>query len=220
MRKDVEAACLEVVLGLTRGGQPARARDIAENMDVRPSAAATMVRDLLSERLVVKTAGGGVALTEAGRALALTVARRHRLLEAFLVEDLGMDARQAHREARAVEQDIPAEAAEQVCEFLARIEPRKPGGGPDAAQASGPGPDALLRPLSDLEEDEAGRIRVVIAGRDTRHDLMSLGFLPGVEVSVRRKLRTDSVLVRVKDAEIAIGRNVARGILLAPAGRP
>lgn len=217
MRRDAKAAFLEVVLGLTRRGAPARTRDIAENLGIRPSAAGKMAVDLAHEKLVSR-APGGVVLTEAGRAIALTVAERHRRLEAFLAEDLGMDARQAHREARAAERDLPAEALDLVCTHLERTERS------GAASAGEGGPSAseeragAVRALSELDEDEAGTIRVVVAGRDTRHDLMSLGFLPGVEVRVRRKLRADSLLVRIKEAEIAIGRNVAKGILLAAAG--
>ncbi len=216
MRRDAKAACLEVVLGLTRDGRPARTRDIAENLDVRPSAAGKMVVDLANEGLLARAPGGAV-LTGEGRAIALTVARRHRLLESFLAEDLGMDSRQAHREARAVEQDLPAEAVDLVCAHLERSG-RDPGDGA-VRPADSDGADPV-RALSDLGDGESGIIRVVVAGRTVRHDLMSLGFLPGVEVLVRKKLRADSSLVRIKDTEIAIGRHVARGILLAPAGRP
>ena len=219
MRKDAKAACLEIILGLTRGGKSARTRDITENIDLRPAAAEKMVRTLTSEGLIVQSPGEGVLLTEAGRAIALTGERRHRLLEAFLVEVLGVDASRAHKEARAAERDIPEAAADQICAYLEHPG-RRPDDGADAADSAGHTREGALRSLCELEEAEAGRIRVVIAGNGTRHDLMSLGFLPGVEVRVRRKLRSDSLLVRVKGAEIAIGSNIARGILVAPAGRP
>ncbi len=218
MRTDARSACLEVILGLTRGGEPARTRDIAGNMGLRPSAAATMVQTLESDGLVVKSRGKGALLTEAGRAIALTGERRHRLLEAFLVEVLGMDARQAHKEACVVERDIPEQAADEICAYLE--DPRqRPEDGAGAADPADHERGRALRALCDLKEEEAGRIRMVIAGNGTRHDLLSLGFLPDVEVSVRKKLRSDSLLVRVKGAEIAIGSNIARGILVAPEGR-
>ncbi len=219
MRTDARSACLEVILGLTRGGEPARTRDIAGNMGLRPSAAAKMVQTLKSDGLIVQSRGKGALLTEAGRAIALTGERRHRLLEAFLVEVLGMDARQAHKEACVVERDIPEQAADEICAYL-EYPRQRPDVGADFADPAGHEREGALRSLCDLKEEEAGRIRMVIAGNGTRHDLMSLGFLPDVEVSVRKKLRSDSLLVRVKGAEIAIGRNVARGILMAPAGRP
>jgi DtxR family Mn-dependent transcriptional regulator len=219
MRRDARAAYLEVILGLTRGGQPARTRDVADNMGLRPSAAEKMMQTLKREALIVQSPGAGALLTEAGRAIALTGERRHRLLEAFLVEVLGMGAGQAHREARAAERDIPEAAADQICAYLEHPG-RCPDDRADAADPAGHTRESALRSLCELDEAEAGRIRVVIASAGTRHDLMSLGFLPDVEVSVRRKLRSDSLLVRVKGADIAIGSNVARGILVVPAGHP
>ncbi len=219
MRTDARSACLEVILGLTRGGEPARTRDIAGNMGLRPSAAAKMVQTLKSDGLIVQPRGKGAQLTEAGRAIALTGERRHRLLETFLVDVLGMDANQAHREACAAERDIPEAGVDQICAYLEHPR-RRPDVGKVAASRADHKPEGALRSLCDLKEEEAGRIRVVIAGSRTRHDLMSLGFLPDVEVSVRKKLRSDSLLVRVKGTEIAIGSNVARGILVVPAGHP
>jgi DtxR family Mn-dependent transcriptional regulator len=71
-------------------------------------------------------------------------------------------------------------------------------------------------PLSELGEAEAGRIHTVITDGNMRRQLIALGFLPDVEVRVRKKLRSDSLLVRVKGVEIAIGKDVARSILVTP----
>jgi DtxR family transcriptional regulator, Mn-dependent transcriptional regulator len=219
MRRHARAACLEAVLELTRGGEPARTGDVAEAMGLHLSRAEKMVRTLRDEGLAIDSPGEGTVLTEIGRGIALKEERRHRLLEAFLLEVLGMDARRAHEEACAVERQIPEEAADQICAYLEH--PRHcPGDCAGPAGATAHAHADALRPLSDLKEAEIGRIRVVIAERGMRHDLMSLGFLPNVEVRVRKKLRSHSLLVRVKGTEIAIGWNVARGILVAPAGLP
>jgi DtxR family Mn-dependent transcriptional regulator len=210
MRNDGRDAYLETILHLTRSGEPARTRDIAQAMGLRLSGVEKTVQCLTDEGLAVQTPGEGALLTEAGRAIALKRERRHQLLEGFLVGALGMGAAQAHEEACAVEHYIPEDAADQVCACLEH---------PRRCRDSTHSRSGALRPLSELKEAETGRIRVVIAADGTRRDLMSLGFLPDVEVSVRKKLRSDSLLVRVKGAEIAIGKDVARGILVAPAGR-
>ena len=107
MRRDAKAAFLEVVLGLTRRGAPARTRDIAENLGIRPSAAGKMAVDLAHEKLVAR-APGGVVLTEAGRAIALTVAEHHRGSKVLPRTSAWMQGRRTA--ARAAEQDLPAEA--------------------------------------------------------------------------------------------------------------
>jgi DtxR family Mn-dependent transcriptional regulator len=70
--------------------------------------------------------------------------------------------------------------------------------------------------LSQLDEGEAGIVRVVTAEDGTRRHLAALGFVPGATVSVRRKLRSGSLLVRLKGADLAIGRDVARGVWVVP----
>ena len=60
---------------------------LAELMAVVPGTATSMVKTLAEARLVDYEPRTGVRLTPQGRALALRVLRRHRIIEAFLVEN-------------------------------------------------------------------------------------------------------------------------------------
>jgi len=53
-------------------------------------------------------------LTESGRERALEILRRHRLLELFLVEVLGMDWSEVHQEAEALEHVISERVAHRL----------------------------------------------------------------------------------------------------------
>lgn len=76
---------------------------LAGRLKVSPSSASGMIRRLSELGLVTHTPYHGVRLTEAGRRVALNVLRRHRLLESFLVEALGMGWDQVHDEAEVLE---------------------------------------------------------------------------------------------------------------------
>jgi DtxR family Mn-dependent transcriptional regulator len=76
---------------------------IAERLAVAPASVSEMVERLARDGLVKHVRYGGVSLTGRGRRAALRVVRRHRLLETFLVRELGMGWGQVHNEAETLE---------------------------------------------------------------------------------------------------------------------
>src|SRR6478736_8920534 len=64
---------------------------LAAAMNVAPGTATAMVKTLAEAGLVDYEPRGGVRLSGKGEKLALHVLRRHRLVELFLVEVLGLD---------------------------------------------------------------------------------------------------------------------------------
>ncbi len=73
---------------------------LAERLDVRPASVSGMLSKLTALGLVEHEPYRGVRLTEHGTRVALEVVRHHRLLELFLVENLGMSWDEVHAEAR------------------------------------------------------------------------------------------------------------------------
>lgn len=71
---------------------------IAERMDVSRPSVSEMIKRLDSEGLVALS-GNVISLTVAGRSLAESVVRRHRLAERFMVDMLGLSWTTAHQEA-------------------------------------------------------------------------------------------------------------------------
>jgi DtxR family transcriptional regulator, Mn-dependent transcriptional regulator len=72
---------------------------LAAALDVVPGTATTMVKALAESGLVRYEPYAGVRLTEAGDRLAALVLRRHRLIELFLVQVMGMSWAEVHDEA-------------------------------------------------------------------------------------------------------------------------
>src|SRR6201987_5492952 len=79
---------------------------LAENLGVSASTASESIRKLAEQGLVDHEKYGAVTLTESGRRAALEMVRRHRLLETFLVNELGYGWDEVHDEAEVLEHAV------------------------------------------------------------------------------------------------------------------
>ncbi len=79
---------------------------LAARIGVSASTASESIRRLAEQGLVDHEKYGAVSLTEAGRRAALEMVRRHRLLETFLVNELGYDWDEVHDEAEVLEHAV------------------------------------------------------------------------------------------------------------------
>jgi DtxR family transcriptional regulator, Mn-dependent transcriptional regulator len=79
---------------------------IAERLGVSAASASSMVKKLDGLGIVEHVPYRGVGLTERGMSIALEVLRHHRLLERFLVEELGVPWDRVHDEAEVLEHHI------------------------------------------------------------------------------------------------------------------
>src|SRR3954451_16710058 len=79
---------------------------LAAALEVVPGTATTMVKALAESGLVRYEPYAGVRLTAAGDKLAALVLRRHRLIELFLVQVMGMSWAEVHDEADNLEHAV------------------------------------------------------------------------------------------------------------------
>lgn len=79
---------------------------LAEKIGVSASTASESIRKLAEQGLVDHEKYGAVTLTESGRRAALGMVRRHRLIEAFLVKELGYSWDEVHDEAEVLEHAV------------------------------------------------------------------------------------------------------------------
>jgi DtxR family Mn-dependent transcriptional regulator len=92
--------------------------DLASILQVSPPAVSKMLKQMERQSLVAHIPYYGVRLTEKGRAAALKVVRRHRLLEMFLSQVLKYDANSVHDEAERLEHHISEEFERRIDELL------------------------------------------------------------------------------------------------------
>src|SRR4051812_31426609 len=100
------------------GGELVAMGALAGAMDVAPGTATAMVKTLDEAGLVEYEPRGGVKLSAKGEKLALHVLRRHRLVELFLVEVLGLDWSEVDQEAEELEHAISDKVLARIDEKL------------------------------------------------------------------------------------------------------
>ena len=93
---------------------------ISESLRVTPGTATSMVKNLEKEGWLTYKSRKGVKLTGSGRKLGMNILRRHRLLETFLVETLGLDWSEIHDEAEELEHAISEKVLERLDDFLGK----------------------------------------------------------------------------------------------------
>lgn len=87
-------------------GEKVSTKMLAERIGVSASTASESIRKLADQGLVEHEKYGAVTLTERGRRAAVSVVRRHRLLETFLVQELGYRWDEVHDEAEILEHAV------------------------------------------------------------------------------------------------------------------
>ena len=93
---------------------------IATALGVAPGTATTMVKTLADSGLVRYEPYAGARLTRSGEKLAALVLRRHRLIEQFLVQIMGMNWTEVHDEAEQLEHAVSERLIDRMDEMLGR----------------------------------------------------------------------------------------------------
>jgi len=161
---------------------------LAERIGVGASTVSETVRRLSAQGLLEHAPYGAITLTERGRALALAMVRRHRLLETYLVSELGYGWDEVHDEAEVLEHAVSDLLIERIDARLGHPT-RDPHGDPI------PGPDGVVVrpgavPLAELVVGDRGTVaRISDADPDVHRNLaeIGVGLDTGVEVRERRE---------------------------------
>ena len=103
-------------------GRPATTGQIAAALGVSPGTVTSMLKTLDAARLATHRPYEGVALTRAGRMLALRVIRRHRLIELVLLKTLDMSWDEVHDEAEHMEHAVSDLLVDRIDVFLGHPE--------------------------------------------------------------------------------------------------
>lgn len=157
---------LKAVWGLAEWSDaPITATVIAEKTGFTLSSVSDAVRRLTDQGFLDHAKYGSIALTDTGRAHAVAMVRRHRLIESFLVSVLGYGWDQVHDEAENLEHAVSDFMVERIDEFLEHPT-RDPHGDPipgadgtvtipDAVQLSriAPGSTVLVERISDEDPE-------------------------------------------------------------------
>ncbi len=155
---------------------------VARDLAVTPGTVTQMMKQLAARDLVVYRPRRGVVLTPAGRSTALGVLRRHRVIETFLVEVMGLDWAEVHAEAEVLEHVVSDRLIERMDEMLGR-----PSHDPHGSPIPDAGGSTAARKDECLAECPPGRYRLVQVEKGSRellHWLGRCGLKPGATLEL------------------------------------
>ncbi|MFD4366603.1 metal-dependent transcriptional regulator [Rhodococcus sp. NPDC058521] len=191
---------------------------LSERIGVSASTVSEAIRKLSDQGMVDHARYGSIALTDAGRAAAIGMVRRHRLIETYLVHELGYGWDEVHDEAEILEHAVSDLMVARMDAKLGHPE-RDPHGDPiPAVDGSIPAPAA--RQLSDFANGECGRIaRISDSDPEMLRYFDSVGVALDVQVTVlERRDFAGTVSVRLDtppDADtVELGNLAAQAIWL------
>jgi len=193
-------------------GPPVSTSTIAEYLDKSSPSVTDMTGKLADRELLDREPYQGVELTTEGEAVALEVVRHHRLIEAFLADQLDYDWSDVHDEADALEHHISEEFERRVADAL---------DDPEVDPHGDPIPGADLEPIPEsggrrLADHPAGDRLVVtrVSDRDEAelNYLADAGITPGTTVEVVDVAPFGMITVQTPAGEQSLPAAVARSI--------
>jgi DtxR family Mn-dependent transcriptional regulator len=209
---------LKAIYQLSPEGRPASTSEIAHLLALSPPSVTGMVKRLSDHGLLEHVPYRGVQLTDEGRRAALRMVRRHRLIEAYLVEFLGYSWDTVHDEAERLEHAVSDTMVERMASALGHPEV-DPHGDP-IPTADGSIHELACTPLSDIPVGETVQLHRVHESQPERlRYIASLGLRPGVQVIVvDRQPFDDLVTIEVGSERHVIGRELGHVLQCARQG--
>lgn len=159
--------------------------ELARLLEVTPGTATVMIKKLERLGFLEYESHRGCSLTHSGRAYGLRVLRRHRLLESFLVQVLGLDWNTGHEEAENLEHAASEQLIDEIDRYLGQPE-RDPNGDliPLKNQSEYSVDDISL---ASCVPGQRVRIRRVSGDEDQRVYYRRQGLVPGAFVRIAAK---------------------------------
>lgn len=193
---------------------PAR---IAERLEISlPSAAETLKR-LERDGYVIHEQGREYGLSSSGQAVADKLMRRHRLIERWLTDVLGLGWARAHSEAHRLEHAVSDLVADEL-ERTMGYPDSCPHGNPIVGRTAPSGPTS--KRLTEIEAGSAVTLRRISEVAEDNSDLMTYyereGFRPGVRIEVRGRAPLGSALdIALEGRQLTVANDVATYLWVA-----
>ena len=94
---------LETIYKKSLKDNMAKTTEISKDLNIAPGSVTQMLKKLEEEGYVNYYQYKGVQLTDKGFKVAISIVRKHRLIETFLYKTLGLDMEDLHEQACAME---------------------------------------------------------------------------------------------------------------------
>ena len=196
-------------------GGPATTGRLAEAMGVSPGTVTSMLKTLDESGLATYTPYEGVRLTQSGRALALRILRRHRLLECFLCQSLGLQWDEVHEDAERMEHMVSDRLIERIDDYLDH--PKYDPHGDPIPAADGTVAPRQAKPLGACAAGTRFRlVQVTDQSPEFLRYLTRSGLSLGMTASVAaNRVEAGVVVIQVDDREVTLGRDAAATLMVS-----
>lgn len=216
MNTFTEENYLKAIYHLSLRSESVSTNQIAASLNTKAASVTDMLKKLADKGLINYAKYQGVTLTAEGERIALSIVRKHRLWEYFLVEKLNFKWDEVHDVAEELEHISSKELIDRLDDFM---------GNPKYDPHGDPIPDCLglfkaneLKPVSSLILDDSGIISGV---RD--HSSSFLQYLEKMQLTIGQKIKVaeindydHSVILNLENKKVHISRDVANNLLIAP----
>jgi DtxR family Mn-dependent transcriptional regulator len=203
---------LKAIRHLQQEKTPVSTSALAQHLDRSPASVTNMIKNLAERHLVEHEPYHGVRLSDSGEREALRIIRRHRVIESYLIENLGYSWDRVHAEAERLEHAASDELVERMAAVLGDPE-MDPHGSPiptvdgELPEHSHPllsdvaaGAKAIVREVND---SDGGRLRY----------LAELGLYPGTRLEVLdREPFEGPIRLRIGSRERSLSRSLAEAV--------
>ncbi|MGO3886005.1 MAG: metal-dependent transcriptional regulator, partial [Mycetocola sp.] len=174
-------------------GDTATTAALASSIGVTASTVSATLKKLARDGHIIYEPYGAITLSDSGRSIAVQVVRRHRILEAYLVNALGLSWDEVHHEADALEHSVSERVLERMMAVI---------GNPDRDPHGDPIPDHSGR----VTAEQPRRLSTVAAGESAVVDRVSdresallpylhqRGLTPGVLITITSRSEATGVI--------------------------
>ena len=197
------------------GANSVLTNELAAEMKTKAASATDMIKKLASKDFISYEKYYGVNVTSKGKLEALSIIRKHRLWETFLVQKLGFTWDEVHEVAEQMEHIQSPRLIEKLDEFL---------GFPKVDPHGDPIPDKRGRfsqtPHVSLDTLPVGYQGLIVAVKDSDSGLLKyldkIGARPGTKVKIIDKEQYDgSMEILVQNQKVSISKEVSLNILVS-----
>ncbi len=195
-------------------GQSVNTGEVAQRLGVSAASTSAMFKRLAQEGLVHYESYNGVWLTKNGERAASHIVRRHRVIERFLTDMLGIGWERVDEFANRMEHAFPDEVVEAIERLL---------GDPDTCPHGYPIPglDGETAALAGLPAETlaAGDHAVIRRVDETDPELLlhlrERGLMPGKAIAVVAVNQVDGTrTLRTGDGTLVVGQRIARSLFV------
>lgn len=197
MNTKSEEDYLKCLYHLQQGKKSVSTNEIANYLSMKPSSVSDMLKKLAEKKCVNYLKYKGSFLTKKGELIALSIIRKHRLWETFLVNKLGFSWSKVHNIAEQLEHVNSEELIDKLDHFLAypQIDPH----GDPIPQKNGTIAKLNQKLLSELKHGEEGVITGIKKGTPSL-----LNFLDQKNIKLGDQIQLISILEFDQSAEVII----------------